>query len=95
MKFGIDLGHGVGKDRGAVGNIAEEKIINEVGELVIKKLSDKGYGIIRLRPEGNLSVNQSLYERYSKSDYYNCDMCVSIHANAGGGVGTEVFTYDG
>ena len=95
MKFGIDLGHGIGKDRGAVGNIAEEKIINEVGELVIKKLLDKGYDVVRLRPEGNLSVNQSLYERYSKSDYYNCDMCVSIHANAGGGVGTEVFTYGG
>ena len=29
-RFGIDLGHGIGPDRGAVGNIAEEKIINLV-----------------------------------------------------------------
>ena len=38
MKFGIDLGHGVGKDRGAVGVIAEENIINTIGILVISKL---------------------------------------------------------
>ena len=95
MKFGIDLGHGVGLDRGAVGNIPEEKIINEVGELVIKKLLDKGYEVVRLRPEGNLSVNQSLRKRYDKCNYYNCDMCVSIHANDSGGIGAEICTYNG
>ena len=39
MKFAIDLGHGVGPDRGAVGNIAEETIINSVGELIIDRKS--------------------------------------------------------
>ena len=93
MKFGIDLGHGVGTDRGAAGNIAEETIINAVGELVIRKLKELGHSVIELRPDSATSVSDSLYQRYSKADYYNVDMCVSIHANAGGGVGTEVFTY--
>ena len=93
MKFGIDLGHGVGPDRGAVGKIAEETIINDVGNLVISKLKDLGHTVIELRPNSASSVQDSLQQRYSKSDYYNVDMCVSIHANAGGGVGTEVFTY--
>ena len=93
MKFGIDLGHGVGPDRGAVGNIAEETIINAVGSLVISKLKALGHSVIELRPDSAVSVQDSLQQRYSKADYYNVDMCVSIHANAGGGVGTEVFTY--
>ena len=93
MKFGIDLGHGVGPDRGAVGNIAEETIINAVGKLVISKLKSLGHSVVELRPESAVSVQDSLQQRYSKADYCNVDMCVSIHANAGGGVGAEVFTY--
>ena len=95
MKFGIDLGHGVGQDRGAVGNIAEEKIINEVGTKVISKLKVLGHSVVELRPASANSVQDSLQQRYNKADYYNVDMCVSIHANAGGGKGTEVFTYKG
>ena len=95
MKFGIDLGHGVGKDCGAVGNIAEETIINAVGSLVISKLKELGHSVVELRPTTANSVNNSLEQRYNKADYYNVDMVVSIHANAGGGKGTEVFTYKG
>ena len=94
MKFGIDLGHGVGPDRGAVGNIEEETIINDVGTLVISKLKALGHSVVELRPDSATSVQDSLQQRYNKSDYYNVDMCVSIHANAGGGIGTEVFTYN-
>lgn len=95
MKFGIDLGHGVGSDRGAVGNIAEETIINNVGNIVIKKLRELGYEVIELRPSSATTVSNSLYQRYTKANSSNVDLCVSIHANAGGGVGTEVFTYRG
>ena len=95
MKFGIDLGHGVGTDRGAVGNIAEETIINEVGSLVIKKLESLGHTVIELRPTSAINVNDSLNQRCNKADNYNVDMVVSIHANAGGGVGSEVFAYGG
>ena len=93
MKFGIDLGHGVGQDRGAEGVIAEETIINAVGSLVISKLKALGHSVVELRPTIANSINDSLQQRYNKADYYNVDLCVSIHANAGGGKGTEVFTY--
>ena len=95
MKFGIDLGHGVNPDRGAVGNIAEETIINEVGTKVISKLRALGHSVIELRPSSASSVGNSLCQRYTKADNNNVDMCISIHSNAGAGVGTEVFTYAG
>lgn len=95
MKFGIDLGHGVDPDRGAVGNIAEETIINEVGVKVISKLKALGHFVIELRPYSASSVSNSLWQRYTKANNNNVDICVSIHANAGGGKGTEVFTYNG
>lgn len=94
MKIGVDLGHGVNPDRGANGFIAEETIINSVGTLVISKLKSLGHSVIELRPESATSVSDSLYKRYNKADYYNVDMVVSIHANAGGGQGTEIFTYN-
>jgi len=37
-KYAIDFGHGVGSDRGTVGFIDEEDIINAVGTLVLVKV---------------------------------------------------------
>lgn len=94
-RIGIDLGHGVGSDRGANGFIAEEEIINSVGGLVIAKLRSLGHEVIECRPSSASSVGDSLYKRTNKANNNNVDLFVSIHANAGGGVGTEVFTYGG
>ena len=94
MKIAIDLGHGVGKDRGAVGLLSEENIINEVGNRVIAKLKSLGHIVIEARPSNCYSVMDSLNKRTNKANANNVDLYVSIHANAGGGVGTEVFTYN-
>ena len=94
MKIVIDLGHGVGTDRGAVGIISEETIINEVGYLVINKLKVLGHTVIEVRPTAATSVGNSLAQRTEKANTNNVDLYVSIHANAGGGKGTEVFTYN-
>ena len=51
--------------------------------------------MIELRPSSASSVSNSLWQRYTKANNNNVDMCISIHANAGGGIGTEVFTYKG
>lgn len=91
----VDLGHGVNPDRGANGFIAEEEIINSVGGLVINKLRALGHDVVECRPSSVSSVSDSLSQRYNKSNNNNVDLFVSIHANAGGGVGTEVFTYNG
>ena len=95
MKFGIDLGHGIGPDRGASGYVSEETIINEVGGKVIDGLRALGHTVIELRPTSASSVNNSLWQRYHAADINNVDLCISIHANAsnGEGHGTEVFTY--
>lgn len=92
-KYAIDFGHGVGSDRGAVGFISEEDIINAVGTLVLAKLVTLGHEVIEVRPTSALSVSDSLCQRTTKADNNNVDFYISLHANAGGGVGTEVFTY--
>lgn len=93
MIFGIDLGHKCYPDTGAVGVVTEESIIDSVGSLVINKLRNLGHTVIELRPTSCTNVSNSLLQRYNKSDVNNCDICVSIHANCGGGHGTEIFTY--
>ena len=94
MKIAVDLGHGVGQDRGAVGIITEESVINSVGTLVIQGLRNLGHQVLEVRPSGQgMSVSQSLSYRTTSSNNFGAELYVSIHANAGGGVGTEIFTY--
>ena len=95
MRIGLDLGHGVGQDRGAEGIVTEESIINSVGSLVIAKLKALGHTVIETRPQYANSVSDSLIKRVDLANNNNVDLYVSIHANAGGGRGTEVFTYRG
>ena len=94
-RIAIDLGHGVGSDRGAEGYILEETIINEVGSKVITKLRALGHTVIETRPVSCYGLTNSLSQRCEKANNNNCDIFLSIHANAGGGVGTEIFTYKG
>ena len=96
MRIAIDLGHGVGKDRGATSKyIAEETIIGNVGGLVINKLRALGHTVIEVRPSQASSVSNSLVQRVQKANNSKVDLYVSIHANAGGGKGTEIYTYQG
>lgn len=94
MKIGIDLGHGCNYDGGAVGIIKEEEIINIVGNKVISKLRALGHTIIECRPSTASSTSNSLNKRCSTANNNNVELFVSIHANAGGGVGTEIYTYN-
>ena len=95
MKIGIDLGHGVGQDRGAVSKyITEEEIINLVGNEVIKKLRANGHEVVNCRPSRSTSVTNSLSQRVNIANSKGCNLYVSIHANCGGGHGSEVFTYN-
>lgn len=94
MRIAIDLGHGVGTDRGASSKyIDEEEIIDNVGGLVINKLKALGHKVIEVRPSSASSVSNSLVQRVQKANNNNADLYVSLHANAGGGKGCEVYTY--
>lgn len=95
MKIAIDFGHGVNCDGGAAGIIKEEDIINNIGRLVANKLGAMGHTVIEVRPSYASSTGDSLSQRVNKANSNNADLFVSIHANAGGGKGTEVFTYNG
>ena len=95
MKIAIDLAHGVGQDRGAEGFVTDESIIDAVGTLVVKFLTGRGHGVIMVRPDSATSVSNSLIQRVDKANQNDIDLYVSIHANAGGGRGSEVFTYRG
>ena len=95
MKIGIDLGHGVGQDRGAVSKyITEEEIINLVGNEVIKKLRGNGHEVVNCRPSRATSVTNSLSQRVNIANSKGCNLFISIHANCGGGHGSEIFTYN-
>ena len=95
MKIAIDLGHGVGPDRGAVGVVSEESIINSVGELVVAKLRTLGHEVLTVRPSNASSVTDSLAQRCNVANNFGAERYISIHANAGGGRGSEVYTYQG
>ena len=95
MKIGIDLGHGVGSDRGAVSKyISEEEVINLVGNEVIKKLRSNGHEVVMCRPSRATNVTNSLSQRVNIANSKQCNLYVSIHANCGGGHGSEVYTYN-
>lgn len=87
MIIAIDKGHTLkGADYGAVGNLVESKETRVVGDKVIAKLKDLGHKVIDCTVD-----NASLQARVNKEKAQKCDMFISIHFNAGGGVGTEIY----
>ncbi|MBW4598724.1 MAG: N-acetylmuramoyl-L-alanine amidase [Calothrix sp. FI2-JRJ7] len=93
MKYAIDLGHGVGRDRGASGIRDEEDLINETGALVIQKLKLLGHEVIEVRPKNCAGITNSLQQRCDAADDAKANIYVSLHFNAANGRanGTEVF----
>ena len=75
--------------------ITEESVIDAVGIIIITKLRALGHEVIEVRPTSATNVGDSLIKRVDTANANNVDLYVSIHANAGGGRGTEVFTYNG
>ncbi|ARC84550.1 N-acetylmuramoyl-L-alanine amidase family protein [Clostridium argentinense CDC 2741] len=96
MKIGIDYGHTLrGYDTGAVGNgLKEQDITREVGKIVTSKLRILGHTVIECAIDSANSVNESLSYRVNTANSNNADLFISIHVNAGGGQGTEIYTYN-
>lgn len=93
-KFAIDPGHGdvngsLGGDGGAVGYLVEQNCALDIANKVISKLQALGHQAWNTRPSSASSVTDSLQKRCDSAN--NADYLVSIHLNAGGGKGTEVF----
>lgn len=97
MKINLDMGHTLsGADTGAVGcGRKEQDCTREIGYKVKAKLEALGHSVCICSVDNANSVNESLCARVNKANTNGGDLYVSIHLNAGGGHGTEVYTYQG
>lgn len=92
MIFAINKGHSLtGGDYGAVGHIIESKETRTLGNLVIDKLRDKGHTVIDCTVDTAVNVSYALNKIVQMENNSNAELFVSIHFNAGGGTGTEVY----
>ncbi len=93
MKFGIDLGHNVAYDGGAVGIRGEDELIREVGFKVINMLRELKHTVVYCTPSKAISLIDSLSARVKTANENRVDYFVCLHFNAGGGRGTEVYAH--
>lgn len=100
----LDAGHNYsGADTGASspdGTVKEQIATWRIASKVKERLESSGYSVILTRPSetsniANTSVNDSLQARCDVANTNGAGLFVSIHCNAGGGTGTEVYYYDG
>ncbi|WP_411680480.1 N-acetylmuramoyl-L-alanine amidase [Clostridium thailandense] len=87
--YAIDPGHGCYPDTGAEGYLNEQNCALDIAERVIAKLQTLGCEAWNVRPSSASSITNSLQQRCDGAA--NADYLVSIHLNAGGGKGSEVF----
>lgn len=97
MKINLDMGHTLsGADTGAVGcGRKEQDCTREIGYKVKAKLESLGHSVCVCSVDSAGTVNESLAARVNKANANGGDLYVSIHLNAGGGYGAEVYTYQG
>lgn len=86
VKIFIDPGHG-GKDPGAVGTTNEKDINLSVGLKLKNLLISKGFDVMLSREEDTFV---DLTPRCNMANNFKADLFISVHHNAGGGIGYEV-----
>jgi N-acetylmuramoyl-L-alanine amidase len=88
MKVFIGVGHG-GSDSGAVANNTKEKDLNlSIAKACCDELKRHG---VEVKMSRTKDENDPLSEEIKECNAYAPDLAVSIHNNAGGGDGAEVF----
>ena len=97
VKIFIDPGHeGVlnGYDPGAVGNGLKEAVLTlDIAKRMRDKLLSYNNVQVKLSREGNKKL--TLSQRAKMANDWGAHIFVSIHINAGGGVGFESFIFNG
>lgn len=98
----IDAGHNYkGKDTGAENTefgLKEEEITWQIADKLRENLEDMGYEVVMTREKmtdsiENSSVVGSLQARVDLGHSSLADLFISLHCNAGGGSGTEVYCF--
>ena len=94
MIIGIDKGHTIqgGGSHGACGLLKESVENRKVGDLVISKLRLLGHTVIDCSCNYSNNVNTQLNEVVRQANKQHLDLFLSLHLNAGGGVGAEIYT---
>lgn len=94
MVIGINCGHTVSGTPGcgAVGYIDESVETRNVGYLLMDMLREYGYVVVDCTDDRSPTENDNLRKICTIANSYTLDMFISIHFNAGGGKGTEVYT---
>lgn len=96
MKIGVNDGHTLsGAGTGAVGIIKEGEHARLVGEEVRRLLKEKGIAVFNCTVDYAETTNESLSLVVQQANREDLDWFISIHFNAGGGKGVEVYTYEG
>lgn len=80
---------------GAAGLLKESVEDRKVKNRVISALRNGGHTVYDCTDDSNCNANQNLRNIVSKCNAHSVDLDVSIHLNAGGGTGVEVWCYDG
>lgn len=96
MRIGINCGHTkTGPGSGAIGFINESIESRNVGNALIQLLQDAGHTVVNCTVDSASTQSAYLQKSVELANVQKLDLFVSIHFNAGGGKGVEVYTYGG
>ncbi len=93
-KIYLDPGHG-GTDPGATANGLKEKDVTLKIAKKVRDILNRDYEGHSIRMSRTTDTTKSLAQRTNDANSWGANYFVSIHINAGGGVGYEDFIYNG
>lgn len=95
MRIGINCGHTISgtAGSGAVGYLNESNETRNVGYRLMEILRKGGHTVVDCTDDTSPSAAANLKKICALANAQPLDVFLSIHFNAGGGMGTEVFTY--
>lgn len=97
MIVGINCGHTVGGQAGsgAVGILEESRETRRVGYALMEQLRRRGVQVVDCTNDQAASTAENLSQIVAMANAQPLDAFYSIHFNAGGGEGSEVYTNQG